>query len=113
MIKARGKIAGKETPPVDGQQAAEAARALRAIVADPATAGERTVAHFDLARPRRGVWVEMWSNLPGLMRDCRSGQYTHVLLPGWQYTAYEVRSEMIEDLEHLALTGEQPKTATR
>ena len=47
------------------------------------------------------------------MRDLGTGAYTHVLLPGWQYTDAEMRTEMIEDLERFATTGEQPKVSTR
>ena len=90
-----------------------AARTMRAWLADPALGGERSVAHLDLARPRRGVWLEMWSNLPGLTRDLGSHAWSHTLLPGWQYTDAEMRTEMIDDLEHFAATGEQPKAATR
>lgn len=39
--------------------------------------------------------------------------YTHALLPNWEYTISEMRTEMIDDLEHLAATGERPKVATR
>lgn len=93
--------------------AADAVKAMRTFLCDPTTAGERSVAHLDLARPRRGVWIEMWSNLPGLMRDCRTGSYTHALLPGWQYTEAEMRTELVEDLALFAATGAQPKEATR
>ena len=94
-------------------RAAESAKAIRAWIANPLTAGDRTTAHIDMARPRRGLWVEMWTGLPGLMRDCSTGAYTHALLPGWQYTVGEMKTEMIEDLERFAETGEQPKVATR
>lgn len=66
-----------------------------------------------MARPRRGVWLAMWSNLPGLALDCGRRCYSHSLLPGWEYTIAEMRTEMIDDLEHFARTGEQPKIATR
>jgi hypothetical protein len=97
------------------EDARRAASALRAALADPSTAGERGIVHLLLARPRRGAWVRTWSNLPGLFLDIGSHTYTytHVLLPGWQYTPAEMRSEMIDDLEHFAETGEQPKVATR
>lgn len=101
------------TLPSSRLSALSAVKKMRACLADPTLAGERATAHLDLARPRRGVWIETWSKLPGLMRDCASGAYTHALLPGWQYTAAEMRTEMIEDLERYALTGEQPKVATR
>lgn len=89
------------------------AAAIRAALANPASAGERTVVHLDLARPRRGVWLVTWPNLPGLTLDAGKRSYSHLLLPGWEYTPAELRSEMIDDLEHLAATGEQPKIATR
>ena len=93
--------------------AAKAAAAIRAALADPATAGEPTVAHLDMSRPRRGVWIRIWPNLPGLMLDLGRRTYTHALLPRWEYTVREMRTEMIEDLERFATTGEQPTEATR
>lgn len=95
------------------EDAREAAKAIRAALADPTSAGERSFAHFLLARPRRGVWLTTWSNLPGLSLNAGKRSYTHVLLPGWQYTPAELCSELIGDLEHFAETGEQPKVATR
>lgn len=89
------------------------ARAIRLALMRPATAGERCVAHIDLSRPRRGVWLGTWPNLPGLTLDLGKRSYSHALLPGWEYTPREMRSEMIGDLEHFAETGEQPKVATR
>lgn len=89
------------------------ADAIRASITDPTKAGERSVVHFLMARPRRGVWVATWSNLPGLMLHLDDRTYTHTLLPGWQYTPAEMKTEMLEDLEHFAVTGEQPKTVTR
>lgn len=106
----------KPLPPVtmlDREAAACAASALRAAIADPATAGTPIIAHILLARPRRGMWMKTWSNLPGLMRDIGAGVYSHALLPGWGYTTREMKGEMIEDLERLAATGERPTTATR
>ena len=93
-------------------EARQAAAAIRAALVDPASAGTQGVVHLDLARPRRGVWLKTWSNLPGLHLDIGRRSYTHVLLPGWEYTPSEMRSEMIDDLEHFAATGEQPKVAT-
>ena len=55
----------------------------------------------------------MWENLPGLTLDLGRKSYTHTLLPGWEYNVREMRSELIEDLEHLAATGERPKEITR
>lgn len=69
--------------------------------------------HVDLSRPRRGVWLTMWKNLPGLTFDMGLKAYQHVLLPGWEYTVREMRTEMIEDLDRLADTGERPTKATR
>lgn len=101
-------------PPTDQERAAAArsAAAIRLAIADPAAAGERVTAHLLLARPRRGLWLRTWSNLPGLTFHVTAGGYTHDLLPGWQYTGREVRTEMIADLEHLAATGERPTEAT-
>lgn len=59
------------------------------------------------------MWVTIWSGLPGLMLDAGRRRYSHTLLPGWEYTVAEMRTEMIEDLERLADTGERPKVATR
>lgn len=95
------------------EDARRAAAAIRAALADPDSAGEPSIVHIDLARPRRGVWLKTWSNLPGLMLDTGRRSYTHTLLPKWEYTPAEMRSEMIDDLEHFAETGEQPKAATR
>jgi hypothetical protein len=94
-------------------QAAAAAPAIRRAIADPASAGERSVAHVLLGRPRRGEWLITWANLPGLILHQNRGAYTHALLPGWEYTAGEMRTEMVEDLERLAATGELPRMATR
>jgi hypothetical protein len=93
--------------------ASKAAAAIRAAIADPASAGERRTTHLLMARPRRGVWLAMWANLPGLVLDCGRRRYSHAMLPGWEYTVAEMRTEMIDDLEHFAKTGEQPKIATR
>lgn len=95
------------------QKAADVASGIRAAIANPRTAGDRMTAHIDLSRPRRGVWLVMWSNLPGLTLDCGRRVYSHTLLPGWEYTPAELRTELIADLEHFAETGEQPKVATR
>lgn len=88
-----------------------AALALRAAIADPATMGEIQSTHVYYTT-RHGEWVDTWSNLPGFVRA--SGPvYRHVLLPGWQYTRAEIRTEMIPDLEALAERGERPTEATR
>lgn len=94
-------------------KARAAADALRAALVDPASAGDRSVAHILLARPRRGVWLATWSNLPGLTLDCGRRVYSHELLPKWEYTIPEMRTEMIGDLDRLAETGKQPTVATR
>lgn len=99
--------------PRDRQKAREAAAAIRAAIADPAKAGERSTVHLDLSRPRRGVWLATWANLPGFAFDIGARSYSHALLPGWSYTPREMRTEMLEDLERYADTGEQPKVATR
>jgi hypothetical protein len=102
-----------EPPGTVRLRAAAAAAAIRAALADPVAAGERGTLHVDMARPRRGVWFKTWANLPGLFCDPARKTYTHALLPGWEYTVAEMRGEMIEDLERLAATGEQPTKATR
>lgn len=95
------------------RQAADAAAAIRRAIAEPSTAGERSTVHIDMSRPRRGVWLATWANLPGLTLDAGRRVYSHVLLPGWEYTPAELRGEMIADLERFAETGERPKVATR
>jgi hypothetical protein len=95
------------------EQAKQSAMAIRRAIADPTSVGEPSVTHLLMARPRRGMWIKTWSNLPGLMLDAGTRSYTHTLLPGWQYTPREMKTEMVEDLERFADTGEQPKEATR
>lgn len=97
----------------DREKAKIAANAIHAALLDPRTAGERGVIHVDMCRPRRGVWLRTWTNIPGLMLDLGTKTYTHTLLPGWTYVASELRSEMIPDLEDFAATGRQPTKATR
>mgnify|MGYP000950717750 CR=1 FL=1 len=101
--------------PKDRADAASAAAALKAAIADPSTMGERSVAHLSLSRPRRGEWWTTWANLPGFLRAGRGTgtRYSHALLPGWEYTRREVLSEMIPDLEALAERGVRPTEATR
>lgn len=109
------KRAPKPLPPPTMEErakAAEAARQLRAVAADPSLAGEKIVAHLDFSRPRRGEWHTTWANLPGFAFIHGQG-YVHALLPGWRYTKEEVQTEMIPDLEKLAETGERPTEATR
>lgn len=84
-----------------------AAASLRAAIADPSTMGERTVAHVDLARPRRGEWWATWKNLPGFW-SINGQRFHHDLLPGWKYERFEIKAEMIPDLEALAERGERP-----
>lgn len=93
-------------------EARTAALAICASIADRSAAGERAVAHILMARPRRGVWLVTWSRLPGLSLDAGRRMYSHILLPGWEYTVAEMATEMLDDLDHFALTGEQPKGAT-
>jgi hypothetical protein len=102
-------------PPTDDErrQAGEAARAMRAAIANPNLVGAKSIVHVDLVRPRRGEWWETWSNLPGLVRvNGPRGHYWHTLLPGWTYARSEIRSEMIPDLEALAERGVRPTEAT-
>jgi len=95
--------------------AARAAEAIRKLLAEPGSAGREVTAHLLLGRPRRGAWWTSWANLPGFvqMRSAAGTVYRHQLLPNWEYTSAEMRTEMLEDLDRLALTGEQPKEATR
>lgn len=95
------------------EAARSSAAAIRAAIANPSAAGEPRTAHVLLARPRRALWLTTWSGLPGLMLDAGRRVYLHKLLPGWEYTPAEMRSEMLEDLERFADTGEQPEAATR
>ena len=110
------KRAPKPPPPPtedERRRAGEAARALREAIADPFTMGAKSVAHVDLARPRRGEWWESWANLPGFHRiNGRGGRYIHALLPGWPYERHEIVAEMIPDLEALAEHGVRPTEAT-
>lgn len=101
-------------PPTETERAdaAAAAAALRAAIADPSTMGERSAAHLSFSRPRRGEWWETWSNLPGFTR-INGIRFTHRLLPGWEYTRAEILAELIPDLEALAATGVRPMEATR
>lgn len=99
-------------PPTDEERriAGEAARALRAAIADPSMMGKRSTVHIDLARPRRGEWHDTWANLPGLCRV--NGRYRHTSLPGWEYRRDEILAELISDLEALAERGERPSEPT-
>lgn len=103
----------KENPLHSRADAHKSAAAIRAAIADPIAAGKRHHAHIYFDRKRGGTWIATWSNLPGLTMDVRHRSYTHTLLPGWEYTVAEMRTEMIEDLERCAETGELPKVATR
>lgn len=103
--------APKPLPPptlAEREQARAAAAALRGAIADPRTMGARIVAHIDLSRPRRAMWLETWANLPGFSR-INGGSYRHACLPGWEYARGEIRSEMIPDLEALAERGVRPR----
>ena len=91
--------------------AANAARALRAAIADPSTVGARQTMHVDYSRPRRAEWITSWANLPGFVRV--NSTYRHACLPGWQYARSEIKAEMIPDLEALAERGVRPTEVTR
>lgn len=99
------------TPP-DREAARKSAAAIRESIAHPKSAGVRSVIHIDMSRPRRGVWLFTWENLPGLSLDSGRRMYAHTLLPGWEYSILEMRTEMLDDLDLLAETGERPKVAT-
>lgn len=90
--------------------AAIAAAALRAAIADPSLMCRPSVMYLDLARPRRGECWTTWSNLPGFVRV--NNRYRHTLLPGWEYARSEVLAELIPDLEALAKHGIRPIEAT-
>ena len=90
-------------------EAAIAARALQAAIADPSTMGEQRVLHIDYSR-RRAEWVTTWTNLPGFSRV--NGEYHHRYLPGWKYARHEIVAEMIPDLDLLAERGVRPTEAT-
>ncbi|MEE7463423.1 hypothetical protein MFUR16E_20370 [Methylobacterium fujisawaense] len=110
------KRAPKPPPPPtedERRRAGEAAQALRAAIAHPSTMGAKSVAHVDLARPRRSEWWESWANLSGFHRiNGKAGRHIHALLPSWSYTQREIRAEMIPDLEALAERGERPTEDT-
>ena len=95
--------------PEERKAAAEAAKALR-VALDGGEWGKPSTVHFSLSRPRRGVWMTTWANLPGFRRT--GFTYQHDLLPGWSYRQSEVKSEMIPDLEALAEHGVRPTEAT-
>lgn len=96
----------------DRAAAKAAAAGLRAAFANSAAMGERLLIHVDFARPRRGDWWETWSNLPGFTR-INGQRFTHRLLPGWEYSRSEIKSELIPDLDALAEHGVRPTEATR
>lgn len=105
----------KPLPPPSAEErerARAAAAALRAAISDSSAMGERSVAHLDFSRPRRGEWWETWSGLPGFTR-INGSRYVHACLPGWEYARAEIKTEMIPDLEALAELGERPTVATR
>ncbi|WP_267355756.1 MULTISPECIES: hypothetical protein [unclassified Methylobacterium] len=106
------KRAPKLPPPtmLERAEAAIAARALAAAVADPSSRGERSVAFLDFSNPRRGECHITWSNLPGFLQV--NDRYSHVCLPGWEYTRAEIALEMIPDLRALAEHGVRPCVAT-
>jgi hypothetical protein len=91
-------------------EAARAARALVAAIADPSLKGEPQTYHLDLSNPRRGLWVTKWSGVPGFAKV--NGRFEHDCLPGWSYARNEVRREMIPDLELLAEKGIRPTEVT-
>lgn len=105
--------ASKELPPPTMRERADAAiaaRALRAAWPHPVAMGAAQTTHIDFSRPRRGMWITRWANLPGFAQV--NGAYQHDLLRGWQYKRAEVEAEMIPDLELLAERGIRPTEAT-
>jgi len=97
---------GLKLPPPTMQERADAAiaaRALAAAIADPSTRGQSSVMFLDLSRPRRGERHITWSNLPGFLQV--NDRYSHACLPGWEYTRAEIALEMIPDLRALAEHG--------
>lgn len=90
--------------------AGAAAQALLRVIRYPSTLGQKTVAHIDLARPRRGEWHETWAGLPGFRRV--NGKYRHDCLPGWVYARHQIKTEMIPDLVALAERGVRPTEET-
>lgn len=100
-------------PPTDHERrlARDAARALRAAIANPTKMGQEQVMFVDYGSPRRGEKLTIWEGLPGFIRH-GDGHYTHACLPGWQYTKAEIVREMIPDLEALAEHGIRPTEAT-
>lgn len=104
--------APKLPPPTmqERADAAIAARALAAAIADPSAMGQRSVAFLDFSRPRRGECHVTWANLPGFLQV--NDRYSHACLPGWEYTKAEIAAEMIPDLQALAVHGVRPCLAT-
>jgi hypothetical protein len=105
--------APKPLPPPTMEEraaAARSARALRGVTERSEALGEPSVMHVDYSRQRRSEWIMTWANLPGFRRV--NGHFQHDLLPGWQYTRAEVRSELIPDLEALAERGVRPTEIT-
>jgi hypothetical protein len=103
----------KSLPPPTMKERAAAAQARSALVCalNGAPWGDVTVAHIDLSRPRRGLWIQRWSGVPGLY--VMNGAWCHDSLPGWQYLRQELETEMVSDLEALAERGVRPTEATR
>lgn len=91
-------------------EAAKAARALRAAIADPSTMGEPLRAFVDSTLRGHSGLLTVWDSLPGYR--ILNGRHMHLLLPGWTYTRAEVVAEMIPDLEAPAERGVQPTEAT-
>lgn len=94
----------------DRASAADAALRLQAALDNPDLLGEMTAIHVYYGKGR-GEWLKNWTGVPGFSYG--SGGFRHALLPGWTYTKDELRTEMIPDLQKLALTGERPTVATR
>lgn len=106
------KRAPKLPPPTmqERADAAIAARALAAAIADPSTWGESSVMFLSLGRPRRGECHVTWANLPGFLQV--NDRFQHACLPGWEYTRAEVELEMIPDLRAIAEHGVRPCEVT-
>jgi hypothetical protein len=95
----------------DRAAARVSAAQIRAALLDPEQAGKRIVALVTMARPRRAVRITTWSGLAGVTRW--GADFMHDLLPGWACTPAEFKTEMLDDLDRLAETGERPTAPSR
>jgi hypothetical protein len=111
-MSARRRPAAPPPTPEERAEARAFLPLLRYFIANPDACGKATIAHIDMTRPRRGLWLKTWATLPGFSLIVGDG-YQHRLLPGWVYLDTELADEMLPDLEALAERGVRPTEATR